>query len=128
MEAAGDKRVDLDWKCGELAEGLECYRRGEFFLAHEHWEIVWLRSNEPEKSFLQALIQMSSACHHRQRGNLKGAASLMSKSLQRLGMCSPFLGGIAVAELCMEVREWLRLLQGGEPGTSWTCPLITVLE
>jgi len=128
MEAAGGEGVDLDWKCGELAKGLACYRRGDFFLAHEHWEIVWLRSDEPEKRFLQALIQMSSACHHRQRGNLKGAVSLMSKSLQRLSLCSPCLGGIAVAELCVEVREWLRRLQGEEPGNLWTCPVITVLE
>ena len=34
-------KVSLDWQHGALAEGLACYRRQEFFLAHEHWEDVW---------------------------------------------------------------------------------------
>ncbi len=42
----------LDWSCGVLAEGLQCYKSGEFFLAHEHWEGVWLKCEEPEKMFL----------------------------------------------------------------------------
>jgi uncharacterized protein len=54
----------LDWSCGELAEGLRCYRAEEFFLAHEHWEGVWLKAQEPEKTFLQALIQTTAAFHH----------------------------------------------------------------
>ena len=44
----------LDWSCGALAEGLRCYRNEEFFLAHEHWEAIWLHCEEPEKTFLQA--------------------------------------------------------------------------
>ena len=55
---AGD--VSIDWNREELAEGLACYRRGEFFVTHEHWESVWLTLEEPEKSFLQALIQMAA--------------------------------------------------------------------
>ena len=52
--------VPLDWNSGALAEGIRCYRDCEFFLAHEHWESVWLRLEEPEKSFLQALIQTTA--------------------------------------------------------------------
>ncbi|MGA8041663.1 MAG: DUF309 domain-containing protein, partial [Terracidiphilus sp.] len=48
----------LDWTRGPLAEGLACYHLGEFFLAHEHWEAVWLTLRQPEKNFLQALIQV----------------------------------------------------------------------
>ena len=71
--------MSLNWKSGELADGLGCYRRAEFFLAHEHWEIVWLRLDEPEKSFLQALIQTTAAFHHLQTGNSTGAASLLKE-------------------------------------------------
>ena len=120
--------MDLDWKSGELAEGLDCYRRGEFFQAHEHWEVVWLKAEEPEKSFLQALIQMSSACHHRQRGNAKGAVSLMGKSLLRLESSPPGFGGIDVVTLCAEARECLQLLTEGELQLSVASPRIMVLE
>jgi hypothetical protein len=120
--------LDFDWKRGELAEGLACYRRGEFFLAHEHWETVWLQLDEPEKSFLQALIQMSSACHHRQRGNLRGAISLMRKSLRRLETCPTRFWGIEVSALCGEVRKWLRLLEDGDSTGPGTSPLISLVD
>src|SRR6266852_2759195 len=62
---------------GELAEGLRCYRSQKYFAAHEHWERVWLATKGPEKSFLQALTQLAAALQHFQRGNSRGAASLM---------------------------------------------------
>ena len=59
--------MDLDWTHGRLAEGLRCYHAQEFFAAHEHWENEWLASQEPEKTFLQALIQVAAAFHHFRR-------------------------------------------------------------
>jgi uncharacterized protein len=78
----------FDWTTGPLAEGLHCYRTEQFFEAHEHWESVWLTLREPEKSFLQALVQISAAFHHLRRGNRIGAMSLLTRSLRRLD-CSP---------------------------------------
>jgi uncharacterized protein len=105
--------VPLDWSCGELAEGLACYRRAEFFEAHEHWESVWLTLHEPEKSFLQALIQITAAFHHLHAGNSAGAASLLRRALRRLERCPEYFGGIAVSSLCAEVSEALRTIGHG---------------
>jgi predicted metal-dependent hydrolase len=102
----------LDWTCGELAKGLSCYGREEFFATHEHWELVWLKSEEPEKSFVQALIQVAAAFHHWQRGNQKGAVSLLGRALRRLEMSPAEFGGIEVAVLRVEVVVWLRRIQG----------------
>ncbi len=104
--------MGLDWSSGALAEGLACYRRTEFFLAHEHWESVWLRLEEPEKSFLQALIQVAAAFHHLQAGNSVGAVSLLSRALRRLESRPAHFGGIAVGPLRAEVTAWLRKLEG----------------
>lgn len=100
-----------DWTCGELAEGLRCYRAEEFFAAHEHWELVWLELQDPEKAFLQGLIQVAAAFHHFQRGNLDGTSSLLRAALRRLDPCTPTFGGISVAPLCEEIRRWLKRLQ-----------------
>jgi hypothetical protein len=102
--------MSLDWSCGGLAEGLRCYRTGEFFLAHEHWEGVWLKCDEPEKTFLQALIQITAAFHHLQRKNFRGAASLLRSALRRLDSFPAHYGGIAVEGLRKSVRAWLRAL------------------
>ena len=106
--------MSLDWKCEELAEGLACYRRAEFFLAHEHWESVWLRLKEPEKSFLQALIQMTAAFHHLQAGNSAGTVSLLRRVVRQLECRPAIFAGIAVTPLLTEVRTWLRALEHGD--------------
>jgi hypothetical protein len=104
--------VPLDWERGALAEGLVCYGSGRFFQAHEHWESVWLTLQEPEKSFLRALIQITAAFHHRQAGNRAGAVSLLRRALQRLELCPAHSGGIMVALLCSGVSEWLSAMEG----------------
>lgn len=116
----------LDWKSGALATGLECYRNGQFFEAHEHWESMWLMLEEPEKSFLQALIQTTAAFHHYEAGNVSGAASLSRRALRRLEGCPAAFGGIATGPLCDEVRAWLRALEDGAVPESF--PVICLKE
>jgi predicted metal-dependent hydrolase len=105
--------VTLDWRSGALAEGLGCYHRGEFFEAHEHWELVWLQLEEPEKSFLQAVIQTTAAFHHFQTGNLIGAASLLGRALRRMDGCPACFAGVEVERLREEVRKWVVALESG---------------
>ena len=120
--------MPLDWSRGALAEGLACYRGGDFFLAHEHWESVWLGLQEPEKGFLQGLIQVAAAFHHLQRGNVAGAVSLLQRALRRIESRPAAFGGIAAAPLCAEVREWLRRLESGGAVNSGDFPQIRPLE
>jgi hypothetical protein len=103
--------MKFDWSCGALADGLECYRREAFFSAHEHWETVWLQSQEPEKTFLQALIQVTAAFHHLQRNNAQGATSLLKAALRRLEPYPAFFGGIELEPLRNDVRLWIQLLE-----------------
>ena len=103
--------MPLDWSCGALAEGLRCYKNGEFFLAHEHWEGIWLKCDGEEKRFLQALIQMTAAFHHLQRKNFRGAESLLRAALRRLDSFPAAYGGIAVEDLRESLRAWLQALE-----------------
>jgi uncharacterized protein len=120
--------VSLNWKSGPLAEGLGCYQRAEFFLAHEHWELVWLKLNEPEKSFLQALIQTTAAFHHYEAGNPAGTASLLKRALRRLERCPESFGGIAVSRLRTQIRDWLQALESENPSTSPAFPHISLID
>lgn len=119
-----DREMSLDWSCGELAEGLRCYRAEEFFLAHEHWESVWLVSQTPEKNFLQSLIQVAAAFHHLQRRNAIGAASLLQNALRRLEPFPDSFGGIAVAPLRDAIRESLQALHVQNPPARLPFPQI----
>jgi predicted metal-dependent hydrolase len=116
--------VPLDWRRGALAEGLACYRRQEFFLAHEHWEDVWRGSAEPEKAFLQALIQIAAAFHHLGRGNAAGAEKLLNAAAGRLERYPVEFGGIAVDAVREGVRLWLSALQARDPSPQLPFPPI----
>jgi uncharacterized protein len=107
--------MPLDWSSPHLATGLTCYNSSQFFEAHEHWECAWLQLSEPEKSFLQALIQMTGAFHHLHRGNIVGASSLLRRTLRRLEICPPVFGGLFLAPLLHEIRAWIVAIETSAP-------------
>jgi uncharacterized protein len=111
--------MPFDWRSDALAAGVRCYRNEQFWLAHEHWERVWLKLPEPEKTFLQSLIQISAAFHHLQKGNTRGTASLLRRALRRLEPYPELFAGIDLARLRSEAGEWLRAVEdcaGSRPG------------
>jgi predicted metal-dependent hydrolase len=116
--------MKFDWTEGALAEGLRLYDAGEFFTAHEAWESVWLGLSEPEKTFLQGLIQVTAAFHHLRRDNPLGTTLLLQAALRRLDRYPASFGGISVALLCHDIRERLRRLEAGEPASQLVSPRI----
>ena len=122
------RSVSLDWSNAELAAGLSCYRDGRFFDAHEHWESVWMQLKDPEKSFLQGLIQMTVAFHHLNRGNSAGALSLLQRALTRFDRCPVLFGGVDVASIRNEAREWLRAIESQAPSWPESHPKISLIE
>jgi predicted metal-dependent hydrolase len=116
--------MKFDWSDGPLAEGLRLYDAGEFFTAHEAWETVWLAAPEPERTFLQGVIQVTAAFHHLQRKNLLGATLLLQAALGRLHRYPPGFGGISVTLLCQDIRECLRTLEAGKPASQLPSPRI----
>ena len=119
--------MSFDWSNSALARGLECYRAGEFFEAHEHWESIWLLCAEPDKTFLQALIQVTAAFHHLQRNNQAGTASLLRRSLRRLDRFPPEYAGVAVEPLRESVRAWLAALDQADRSPQIAFPKISLL-
>jgi predicted metal-dependent hydrolase len=110
-QEAGEMK--FDWTEGALAEGLTHYRAGEFFAAHESWESLWLVAQEPDKMFLQGLIQVTAAFHHLQRNNPLGAARLFGRALKRLEPYPADYGSVSVTVLCEDLREWIKALELG---------------
>lgn len=105
--------MKFDWTQGALAEGLKLYKGEEFFAAHEAWESVWLVAPEPEKMFLQTLIQVTAAFHHLQRGNLLGTTRLLQAALGRLDSYPETFASISVVALRGDIRAWLQALESG---------------
>ncbi len=98
----------------KFQEGIAHFNRGEYFEAHESWEEVWLKAAEPEKTFLQGIIQIAAAFHHYNRKNLRGAKSLLRAGLAKLERFPARRRGIALESLREAVRRWLASLDAGK--------------
>jgi predicted metal-dependent hydrolase len=102
----------------------ELFKRGvghfnarRFFEAHEVWEELWLHATEPDKTFLQGLIQVAAAFHHYGRGNLGGARSLLAPGIAKIGEAPSDHRTVALAELRDSAEEWAKALdEGKDPG------------
>jgi uncharacterized protein len=90
--------------------GLEHFNAEKFFEAHEFWEEIWLVESEPEKTFLQGLIQLTAAFHHFQRGNPDGTESLLASGIVKLLRYPAIHHGLAIGELRDAGRKWARAL------------------
>ena len=96
----------LDSKQNKFHNGIILFNSGEFFKAHEVWEEIWLEADEPEKTFLQGLIQLTAAFHHYSRGNRAGAQSLVVAALEKLEKFPANYLTINLIVLRTAVREW----------------------
>ena len=73
----------------KFEQGLAHFNAREFFEAHEVWEEVWLVEGEPEKTFLQGIIQIAAAFHHYRRGNTDGAETLLAAGIVKITRFPP---------------------------------------
>ena len=105
-------------------KGLEAFNSAHFYEAHEHWEEVWLETSDPDKKFLQGLIQVAAAFHHHSRANLQGTRNLLRAGLLKLDCFPDAHAGLEIAALREAVREWLGALDAEEDRASSTAPRI----
>jgi uncharacterized protein len=99
--------------------GLKYFNSRNFFEAHEIWEEIWLVETEPEKTFLQGLIQFAAAYHHYQRGNPDGAESLLASGIVKLSRFPEHHRGLSIGELTATAKQWARQLgEGRKPGST----------
>ncbi len=103
----------------KFQRGFEQFNAREFFAAHETWEEIWLAAPEPDKTFLQGIIQVAAAFHHYRRGNPAGTQSLLDGGLRKLSKFPADYRGLKLETLRSEARSWRDMLASGkDPGES----------
>jgi hypothetical protein len=77
--------LPLEARGAAIREGLDAYRRGDFFEAHEALEPAWMGADDPaERSAIQGLIKLAAAYVHDVRGNPPGIAKNLEGARARL--------------------------------------------
>lgn|SRR5579872_60231 len=107
-------RLSLHARAHLYQKGLEAFNSEHFYEAHEHWEEVWLETSDPDKKFLQGLIQVAAAFHHHSRANRKGTRNLLHAGLLKLEYFPAVHGGLEIEPLRAAVRSWLAALISGK--------------
>ena len=83
----------------EYKRGLRLARAGEFFEAHEAFELAWRACDSSERDFFQGLVHVVVSAYQRGRGRPVAAESQRQKALRRLQAFAPEHRGLDVAAL-----------------------------
>jgi uncharacterized protein len=108
--------MPFDPNSDSYQRGLALFNRREFFEAHEVLEDVWRAAPEPERKFLQGLIQVAVAFHHRSCGNLVGFRSVLARACRNLSTYPALYQRVNLTALLSNLEEW-RVFVDGNPST-----------
>jgi predicted metal-dependent hydrolase len=94
-----------------LVAGIDAYRRGDFFEAHELLEPAWMGTDDiGERALIQGLIKLAAAYVHGVRQNPRGVARNLEGARERLVVATDAGrtdGDVDVAALLEEIDRRL---------------------
>jgi predicted metal-dependent hydrolase len=87
---------DVSTVAGHYQDGLALALQGEWFEAHESFELAWRACDQSERDFFQGLVHVVVSAYQRGRGKPVAAESQRLKALRRLAAFEPRHRGLDV--------------------------------
>jgi predicted metal-dependent hydrolase len=106
-----------------LARGAAAFDEGRFFDAHEHWEEAWDEADDPERRWLQGMIQVATGLHKLAAGRPDVCHTLLGKATAKLVDAPEAWEGFAVARLARDAAALRQAIERGERPSPSTVPL-----
>lgn len=103
-------------------KGIQRFNEKEFFEAHEILEDLWHEYRETDRTYLQALIQISAGMYHADAGNFKGAKSQLAKGVEKLSQYPASHQGVDVRLLLRDLSMCLTTIDHCERGRAQISP------
>jgi hypothetical protein len=97
----------------QLLQGIKEFNSGAYFACHETLEDIWIGEKRPIRRLYQGILQVAAALLHLERGNYRGAVTLLDKGAENLKPFAPLCQQVDVAGLLREagkLREELDIL------------------
>jgi CheY-like chemotaxis protein len=103
---AGQLQKACRGRVSQLAShGIKLHNQGDYFEAHEELEHAWMEADEHEGYLYRALLQVSVAHLHLERGNAAGAAKLLMRVHRWLDPLPDSCRGLDLARLRRAVEQ-----------------------
>lgn len=95
------------------ARAATLFDQQRFFEAHEFFEWAWKGPVTPEgeRTFYKGMAQLAVGYTHTQRGNAKGAATLLQRGIDNIDGYGPQHAGVDVARAQADARTFLDSLE-----------------
>jgi predicted metal-dependent hydrolase len=90
------------------------FDQGEFWLAHEELEELWL---DDRRDLFKGLIHLAAACLHLQRGNRNGALTKLDSAARLIAGDEGGLPGFDAAGLLAAATALTEAARANQPGT-----------
>lgn len=97
-----------------LNRAIELFNHRRFYDAHEAFEDLWREASDPDKRFLQGLVQLAVAFHHHSAGNAAGTSGVLARAIRNLEPYPAEYLGIQVAALRKAAREFQEAFGTGD--------------
>ena len=88
-----------------VRKGVLLFNHRLFFEVHEVLEAQWIQEVDPERRFLQGLIQIAVAFYHLGNRNLGGAVSLLDDGLDKIRPHAPTYLGLELSDFIIGLER-----------------------
>ena len=88
-----------------VRKGVLLFNHRLFFEVHEVLEAQWIQEGDPERRFLQGLIQIAVAFYHLGNRNLGGAISLLDDGLDKIRPHAPAYLGLELSDFVIGLER-----------------------
>src|SRR5262245_17047535 len=88
-----------------MTDGRLAFNRGEFYEAHEFWEDVWNEIYDPERLWVQGMIQIATGLHKLSRDRPDVCRTLFEKAFTKLEDAPAVLDGLDLHTLVVDAKD-----------------------
>ena len=103
--AGWQPRPELSELALAVRKGVLLFNHRLFFEVHEVLEAQWIQEVDPERRFLQGLIQIAVAFYHLGNHNLGGAISLLDDGLDKIRPRAPAYLGLELSDFVVGLER-----------------------
>ena len=79
--------------------GIDQFNRGEYYEAHESFELAWMETSAPERLLYQGILQIGLAYYQISRGNFRGAMKMFKRAQKHLDSLGGSFLGVNIRKL-----------------------------